>query len=582
MIDAACSSAGRHAAEKMFEVTAALRGGDPSRLPAIQEALRELGELPAESLLECVRRLDQRPPTLSVVVEAYMDEATDAGDGRIEITEDALAALADEDLDVWLEESLAEMEAFLDGPGSDAPHFLFFTVHRAGGGEVCGQVAAGFISGAAGPTIWERRAFAVPYLLPTLIGWALRVGHVHCVAGPPPRPFMPGPLFRFHPERFRQTRHYSASVASLCPGGRLPCEDDLQRLCDLAVQEVNGRLHETDRRATVDRGVPATVILNGEANLGFAWAKYQGAGRQIFEVPEALAAMMRHTDIEDVPVAVLRLPYPVLYLHFGAQPDLAIEPGWQVDGAYVEHHPEHRLLTFTITACPTDEGDVNCWPAFGEPHFVLSLPQEVAGYDLGTAIDYQLAARLNQLSVEQASAPAMEAAASAAAEAHGMPGESVRIVTERRAATQIEQAHRTAPVLRETMRLAVNVLCFVTAYPDDADVVWPAGVPAKLKRQATEGTPKERARAVSKLESIGYSAVVLCGNRLLARMQMAGFCGDTGHDAVRPHWRRGHWRRQAHGEGKRLRRIVWIMPTIVNAGGSPAHSPDVPGHIYRV
>ncbi len=74
MIDAACSSAGRHAAEKMFEVTAALRGGDPSRLPAIQEALRELGELPAESLLECVRRLDQRPPTLSVVVEAYMEE----------------------------------------------------------------------------------------------------------------------------------------------------------------------------------------------------------------------------------------------------------------------------------------------------------------------------------------------------------------------------------------------------------------------------------------------------------------------------------------------------------------------------
>ena len=34
---------------------------------------------------------------------------------------------------------------------------------------------------------------------------------------------------------------------------------------------------------------------------------------------------------------------------------------------------------------------------------------------------------------------------------------------------------------------------------------------------------------------------------------------------VRPHWRRGHFRRIRYGEGHRQSRIDWIRPTLVNA-----------------
>lgn len=39
--------------------------------------------------------------------------------------------------------------------------------------------------------------------------------------------------------------------------------------------------------------------------------------------------------------------------------------------------------------------------------------------------------------------------------------------------------------------------------------------------------------------------------------------GDAGHATPRFHWRRGHWRNQAHGEGRTLRRFVWLEPMAI-------------------
>jgi hypothetical protein len=35
---------------------------------------------------------------------------------------------------------------------------------------------------------------------------------------------------------------------------------------------------------------------------------------------------------------------------------------------------------------------------------------------------------------------------------------------------------------------------------------------------------------------------------------------------IRPHWRRGHWKRVAHGSKHSLRRLQWIYPTAINWG----------------
>ena len=47
---------------------------------------------------------------------------------------------------------------------------------------------------------------------------------------------------------------------------------------------------------------------------------------------------------------------------------------------------------------------------------------------------------------------------------------------------------------------------------------------------------------------------------------------------VRAHWRRGHWRRPPYGEGRALRKLIWVMPMLVGAGDK-----DEPlGHLYLV
>ena len=40
--------------------------------------------------------------------------------------------------------------------------------------------------------------------------------------------------------------------------------------------------------------------------------------------------------------------------------------------------------------------------------------------------------------------------------------------------------------------------------------------------------------------------------------------GGGTHSSPMTHWRRGHWKRVAFGEGRKARKIMWIQPTLVN------------------
>ena len=55
----------------------------------------------------------------------------------------------------------------------------------------------------------------------------------------------------------------------------------------------------------------------------------------------------------------------------------------------------------------------------------------------------------------------------------------------------------------------------------------------------------------------------------------AGEAAGT-HNSPRPHWRRGHWRMQPHGEGRLLRRQVFIAPIFVCGDGERIDPSDYP------
>lgn len=73
----------------------------------------------------------------------------------------------------------------------------------------------------------------------------------------------------------------------------------------------------------------------------------------------------------------------------------------------------------------------------------------------------------------------------------------------------------------------------------------------------TEGAPRLRSPKPGKRE-------IWTPNILGASYRTpSGIAGEGSHASPRLHWRRGHFRRQAHGVGRLERRTIWIEPTLI-------------------
>jgi hypothetical protein len=124
------------------------------------------------------------------------------------------------------------------------------------------------------------------------------------------------------------------------------------------------------------------------------------------------------------------------------------------------------------------------------------------------------------------------------------------------------------------LKLIINGLCYLTAYPEDIETGWPEGTPpALLEKIDRAAKPKDVQRAMSKLTSKGYIKVHFCGKSLSKRTDV-----PTGQE-VASHWRRGHWRNQPHGHRLTSRKLIWIMPVLVR---KDRQSPEGPGRVYLV
>ena len=70
----------------------------------------------------------------------------------------------------------------------------------------------------------------------------------------------------------------------------------------------------------------------------------------------------------------------------------------------------------------------------------------------------------------------------------------------------------------------------------------------------------------------------ICGQQLASQLA-AQVSPATGLRHVTTHWRRGHWRNEAFGPARSLRKLIWVMPVRV---GSRSAEDDDTGHLYLV
>ncbi len=394
----------------------------------------------------------------------------------------------------------------------------------------------------------------------------------------------PLPTWKYHPERFKGVMPFATRVAQI--GRECKGNPDTHTLNALIGAWQDADTHGfaakplRERVASASRNSRAMFRLT---DMLMFHAVFAANGRQIFDIPSQLGEMFRRTDIDDITAESIKVPYPGIYLHFGPQQDLAFDPDWIPEGAYVyelrDDGDGDRVLQFCIVFAPTDLERYRDFDVHIEPVYTQALAQAHMKMPLGEAVDLVLSDKLAQLRKEAGSKtmPGLEEA-----------GEANRLAQERGVTLVSTQAERASAELEgvgpqhrcylEMLKLIVNSLAYLTAYPKDVETQWPAKTSASLLKQlAKTDNRNEQRRIQSKLAALGFTPVHLCGRRLAQEIERAA--ASQGQGSRTAHWRRGHWRRQPHGPQNSLRKLVWLMPTLVN----PAGSTEEPlGHLYLV
>jgi hypothetical protein len=277
--------------------------------------------------------------------------------------------------------------------------------------------------------------------------------------------------------------------------------------------------------------------------------QYELHGRQIFDFSSGLVQMLQHTDIRDCSVQNLLLPYPALYMHFGRAAGIEVEGSngelEYIDGALIAHAKDESMEVLKLALSGVDRSGARVRRTM---HYT-SLPAEAMRLPVQQAIDAGVEYFLD-----------------------GPPRRSD--VPEWVQDFWEDRRRHAGKAAIAALPLIVNGLFYLENPPRPHRVALGAATPAELVAQWEGTVPARRRKLQAKLTADGYTLVHLVGEEIAHRAD------GSGSGTVAPHWRRGHWREQAHGPKMSLRKRILIKPVLVNGHGE-AHPLDVPGHVYK-
>jgi hypothetical protein len=252
----------------------------------------------------------------------------------------------------------------------------------------------------------------------------------------------------------------------------------------------------------------------------------------IFRVEDGLIDILTKTDIsDDLTVSMLPLPYRRLYVELGQSRTLSetisnIDSGIHgLEGAYIEQGSHERFgegYYIMLTGSPLGKDD-----AMDDATLAIFLPTNVGEARLEDVLN-----------------------------------DSVKSAN--------EQARRTG--LRETpeawtrqcyecLLLLIKALLYISL-PDARRELHPERTQALKDMQGLK-SPGKRAKAERRMRKLSDYIVVKAA---VAHERTIGHGEHEG--GVKPHWRRAHYRMQAHGPRMSLRKLVFITEMLVGAGDS--------------
>lgn len=360
--------------------------------------------------------------------------------------------------------------------------------------------------------LWRTEAFELshPVAVAFLLCRIARIDRVTFIEKAAPKTIGAGPLDRYHPERFLTYHPRVRGLMSMVRNRNIAkgvTADEFNRIGNAVIRDLNAQVTELPHQLIEDMPRLGGAPANQAMSLGGHVLMWAGAGRQIYDLPSAMIERFRQTDVDDIPLSMLKFQYESLYLYWGPQRDLELEPGWCVDGAYVQSGLKN-ILQVLVTASPVDTNDSAWWPVKGEPYYYQAFKDESMQTTVGVAVDMALSKELNELKAMSAEATvdlnAMlgEMVASGEVDPDAAP-RRLENVTARSAAQEIERLSRRYATYQQSLKLVINGLAYLTAYPEDSEPEYPPGAPA-LHVQATQSSDfKTARRARGKLAELG-------------------------------------------------------------------------------
>lgn len=375
----------------------------------------------------------------------------------------------------------------------------------------------------------------------------------------------------YHPGRYKASRPFVKQVINAYSKyGGIPTSESYE-----AIKKVIKKEYDKLLLAIPGKQRPASFqVLIPEISRAMHYAAFVVFAENIFHFTSDLCEEFKLTDVENIPMSLINLPYDSFYMSFGKQKEFNLwSKGYFIDGVYVSKLSRGESVQLLISTVREDvkyDFDYN-WVAIPDKYYYLKLMPDDPDQMVIDAVDKAFKKDIESRSIENIP----DLSGMYLVDGRYFLAKDTRSQTTKEVIDDLQEGYI---VMQSALKLIINGLYFLSAFRNEIAIGWPPNTPAEMLNQYLSQSKRESQKAKARLKEMGYSIIHLCSipKEVPLKADTDGLV-SKGKGKI-SHWRRGHWRNQAYGPGRNERKLIWIRPVLINADSNTLPQ----GHVYEI
>jgi len=293
------------------------------------------------------------------------------------------------------------------------------------------------------------------------------------------------------------------------------------------------------------------ILKEREELILRAYNFYNNAGSQNFLFGKNLVEEFSQTDVDDILVNELQFPYQMAYYKF-ENTDFVTLDGQKADGIFIGEDKDEIIFLLVSSEIGEPWFDVSQKSCCLAPIIVVNKNTH-GNVNLAEAMAeaYQNVAERSVNAIEDSKLYVTEISEIDHPESYDAFLENAKNLIH-------ESVKQAALQINDLSQVIINALMVIDGGGITSKTTYEEGTPADLAAKATSSLPGA-GKAQKKLKAQGF--VMLRHYEVTSQYESLSTSDD--YRQVRPHFRRGHWRKQRYGTGLSQIKRIRIAPVIV-------------------